>query len=376
MRSLTRAEINLSALQHNYSEFKRIISPKTEIMAVVKADGYGHGAVEISKVALDSGCTNLAVARFSEVTELREAGINAPILLFGYTTPDYVEYMSDNNVIASITCLENAKTINDKSQKLGKRVKAHIKVETGMGRLGVNQSIESAVNEILEISRLNGIEIEGLFTHFACADSRDKTHANSQFTLFNEILEKVEKQGLCVKYRHAANSAATIEMPHTHLDLVRPGISQYGLYPSNEVDKNLISLKPVMEIKSEIIQIRDVPKDYKISYGSTYITTEPTKIAVVPIGYADGYHRLLSSQGAMIVNGKIAPVVGRVCMDLTMIDVGHIENINVGDTVTVMGSSGGKTVSAEDISNIAQTINYEVVTGITPRVTREYFYQK
>ncbi|NQU62834.1 MAG: alanine racemase, partial [SAR324 cluster bacterium] len=331
---LTRADINLTALAHNYRELRRLATPSAKIMAVVKADGYGHGALSVSETALANGADWLAVARICEVVQLREGGIIAPLLLFGLCFPEYVAYLAENNARASVNSLFSARLLAEEANRLGVRLKVHIKVDTGMGRLGaVACEMKRTVTSILQMAALPHLEIEGLYTHFASADSANKDSARKQLDLFLELLAELKRHQFDVPLVHAANSAATIELPASHLGMVRPGIAQYGLWPSEESDRHLIDLKPVMSLKSRIIQLKEVPAGFKISYGSTYETAAPTRIATVPVGYADGYNRLLSSRGVMLVHGLRVPVVGRVCMDLTMLDVGQVDGVEIGDEV-------------------------------------------
>lgn len=372
MKSLTTATIDRNALRHNYKAFRNLIPASTAIMGVIKANAYGHGALEVAKIAIENGCSYLAVARVSEVLELRDSGLTVPILLFGYCDPSYVEYLASNNVTASVGSLESAEILNHTASVLGLILKVHVKIDTGMGRIGVKTEQLEIVKETLKIANLRSLKIEGIYTHFANADALDKRHTYEQFSIFSELLDRLKRNNFEVQYRHAANSAATIELPETHLDIVRPGISQFGLYPSSEVDRSLIDLKPILSLNSEVIQIKEVPADFKVSYGSTFKTQKNSKIAVIPIGYADGYNRLLSSKGEMIINGKKTPVIGRVCMDLTMLDVSDVPDISVGDKVTIIGSDGRTTISAEDLATSTGTINYEVTCSLTPRVKRQY----
>ncbi|HEY9159682.1 MAG TPA: alanine racemase [Desulfomonilia bacterium] len=380
---LTRAEIDLNALAHNFRELRRVTSKTSRIMAVVKADGYGHGAVKVSQTALANGADFLAVARISEAAQLRQSGINAPILLFGYCSPAYVDYLSTNDIRASINSLESARALSDEAVRQHKNLKSHIKIDTGMGRLGLMSDMSAltpfpksemnrTIKEILDIARMPGLQIEGIYTHFARADSRDKTHALSQFNIFMDILTQLKKHSFEVEIRHAANSAATIEMPETHLDMVRPGIALYGLWPSNETDREMISLKPVMSLKSCVIHVKEVPAGFKVSYGCTWESVRSTKIATIPLGYADGYERLLSSKGSMLVRGQRVPVVGTICMDLTMLDVGCLENIDIEDEVVIIGKQGDNEITADEIAGSIGTINYEIVSSLAPRVPRIY----
>ncbi len=373
-RFVTSAEVNLSSIAHNVRELRRLTDRNARMMAVVKADGYGHGSAAVAKTALENGAAEMAVARFNEAEVIRAAGLDAPLLLFGYTPPELTEQMLGLNLRPSINSLELAQELSDRATKAGGRLKAHIKIDTGMGRMGFDgiSPSPSTIQNILDIASLPGLEIDGIYTHFANADSSDKDHAKGQFRLFSQLLCKLRKSGLEIPTCHSANSAAIIEMPQTHLDMVRPGISLYGFYPSDEVEKSLIDLKPAMTLKSTVIQVKDVPAGFKVSYGSTHVTQQPTRIATVPIGYADGYSRLLSSQGQMLVHGQRAPIIGRVCMDLTMIDVSHIEGVESGDEVVVFGSQNGHELHADELAATTKTINYEIVSAITARVPRIY----
>ena len=383
MPSLTQARIDLSALAHNCREVRRVTSPAAKIMAVVKADGYGHSAVQVSRAALANGADYLAVARISEAVCLRQAGIEAPMLLFGYAAPEYAAYLAANGIRASVDSLETARRLSAAAHQARADLSIHIKFDTGMGRLGLpagtrpvsgdlKSEIAGTVQAAVEIMRLPGLTVEGFYTHFANADAHDKGHARIQFDYFLEILEALKRRGIEAPLRHVANSAAIIEMPETHLDMVRPGISLYGLRPSAEVDLSSIDLRPVMTLTSTVIQVKGVPAGFKISYGSTYETLAPTRIATVAIGYADGLSRLLSSKGAMLVRGIRAPIVGRVCMDLTMIDVGHVAGVAVGDEVVVCGRQGENEISADEIAGLVGTINYEIVCALKSRVQRNY----
>jgi alanine racemase len=380
---LTWAEVDLDALAHNYRELRRVTAPSAVMMAVVKADGYGHGAPQVARVALENGAELLAVARMGEAVQLREAGILAPILLFGHSLPSYVDILASKDIRAALNSLEGARSISAEAVRRKTSVKAHIKIDTGMGRLGLladeiaiqkdsGEQFKRAIDDVLAITALPGIEVEGIFTHFANADSRDKGHATTQLSYFTKMLEKLETHAFRVRYRHAANSAAIIEMPGSHLDLVRPGIAQYGLWPSGEVDRQRIDLKPVMSIKSKVIHVKDVGADFAVSYGSTHVTPYPTRIATIPVGYADGYDRILSSNGHMLVKGVRAPIIGRVCMDLTMIDVGHVPDVCLEDDVVILGSQGDETISADEIAERVGTINYEIVSSLTSRVPKVY----
>ena len=384
----TAVNVDLSALTHNLEELRRKTAGSARIMAVIKADAYGHGAVAVARALLDQGVSFFCVARISEAVELKEAGIDAPILLFGDILPCQVAYMLQNEIRATVTSLENARIISREAVKCGGTIKVHIKVDTGMGRLGILPSAltgnltppvdghGAAEEEINSISQLKGLTVEGIYTHFANADCQDKTHSQGQIDLFSNLLKCLEARKICPPLRHAANSAAILELPTAHYNMVRAGIALYGLWPSDEVDHSMADLKPVMSITSVIIHLKKVPQDFGISYGSTHITPGETLIATVPIGYADGYNRLLSSKGHMIVKGIKVPVVGRVCMDFTMIDVGAVPGVQMGDEVTILGSQGDVKVSADDIAELCDTINYEVVASLTRRMPIRYSHGK
>jgi len=381
----TRIEVNLGALAHNVRKLKALLNKETRLMAVVKANGYGHGAVETARTALENGADSLAVARISEAVELKEAGFSTPILLFGDVVPEQVPYLAAHDISITLTCLETARIIAKKAAQQQKPLKVHIKVDTGMGRLGIlhdhlftpdqydrpghnlDYPLQCSDN-ILAIHNLKGIEIRGIYTHFANADARDKSHTRGQLARFRLLLETLEEQGLTPAFCHAANSAAIIDMPDSHFNLVRPGIAMYGLWPSKETDRTRITLEPVMSIRSKIIQLKTVPRGFRISYGSTHVTAAPTRIATIPIGYADGYSRQLSNRGHMLIRGKKASITGRVCMDFTMIDVGHIPDCALGDEVVIIGTQEKEQITAFDIAQTIGTINYEVVASLTKRM--------
>ena len=378
---LVWAEVDLKAIAHNVSELRRITHPNARLMAVVKANGYGHGAIEVARTALKSGAEVLGVARIKEGIELRKAGFDVPILIFGYTPPDVAKQLVKFDLTQTVYSYRTAEGLSKVATATGKKIKVHLKVDTGMGRLGIlappdcsTVQGESAANDMLRevesIVRLAGIEVEGIYTHFATADSSEKSYAKKQLEIFTEVLEKLRFAGLEFPIRHAANSAALLDMPESHLDMVRPGISIYGLYPSNEVNKSRVVLKPAMTLKARIIHVKKVPAGFKVSYGITYETTKPTTIATVPVGYADGLNRLLSSQGHMLVCGRRAPIAGRVCMDLTMLDVDNIPQVNIEDEVVIFGRQGDASITVDEIASTLNTINYEIVTTVTARVPR------
>ncbi len=380
---LTWVEIDLSAYRHNIAELRRIARPEAQLMAVVKANGYGHGGVEVARVALESGADYLGVARLPEAVELREAGISAPILIFGFTPPKEIDTLLDLDLTQAVFTRDTAEVLAAEASSRGKRVRVHIKVDTGMGRLGlladeprVEEATDSAAHhrysEVVGVTGLPGLEVESLFTHFATADHADKTYADRQLHRFLELLDRLKQEGLEFPLNHAANSAALIDMPDSHLDMVRPGIATYGLYPSMEVDHERVQLRPVLEWKARIIQLKRVPAGFGVSYGITYETPRPTTLATVAVGYADGLNRGLSSRGQMLVGGRRVPIVGRICMDLTLLDVGEVPGVAEGDEVVILGRQGDEVLSADEMAATLNTINYEVVSTITSRVPRIY----
>lgn len=375
---LIRAEIDLGAVAHNVRELRRITSAGTQLMIAVKADGYGHGAVQIAQTALQNGADSLAVARVREGLELRKAGIGAPILIFGHTTAYLAETLVAKQLVPTIFSVQNARDLSAAAVSQRATIPIHIKIDTGMGRLGILcdelrvRSDGDAIREILEIGRLPGLAVKGLYTHFATADHADKTYTNQQFDRFLALTAALESNGMTLPLLHTANSGAIIDMPQTHLDLVRAGISVYGLYPSQEVTRDRIALRPALELKSTIIHLKHVPAGTKISYGCTYETSAPTTIATIPVGYGDGFNRRLSNNAQVLVHGQRAPLVGRVCMDLSMVDVGHVDDVAVGDEVVLIGRQGDAFIAADEVADSLGTINYEVVTALTQRVSRVY----
>jgi len=366
------AEINLDNIACNVQEIRKITNKKAEIMGVVKADAYGHGVMEVVQTLLDNGVTRLAVAMLDEAIQLRMLGVDVPILILGYTDPVNAEDIIKNDITQTVFSYDFAKVLSDAAVKLGKSVKIHIKIDTGMTRIGFTPG-DSAIKSIIEISKLPGIIIEGLFTHFASADEIDKSYTYMQFEKFMNLCGALDDADVHIPVKHVCNSAAIIEFPEMHLDLVRPGIMLYGLYPSDDVDKDRISLKPAMTLKANVIQVKEVSKGTCISYGRSFVTNRTSKIATVPIGYADGYTRLLSNRGKVLVNGQLAPIVGRICMDQCMVDVSDLEGeIKVGDEVVLFGKQGNKEIKVEDIASSIGTINYEVVSLIGRRIPRVY----
>ncbi len=368
-RWLTWAEIDLDAIAHNVRQLKRHIGERVELMAVVKANAYGHGAAPVARTALKSGASRLAVNRAVEGIELRRAGIAAPILILGYFPPWEAEAVVRHNLTPTVTEREVASALAEAAARQGKAVPLHVKVDTGMGRFGLLP--EEVVDFVKSLADFPNLRLEGLYTHFATADEADKSHTRRQFGVFLQVLKRLEEAGIEVPVRHAANSAATLDLPETHLDMVRCGIAIYGLYPSAEVSRS-VALRPAMSLKSRVARLRTLPAGSCISYGCTYVTSSPTRVALVPVGYGDGYHRLLSNRGQVLIRGRRAPILGRVCMDQLVVDVSGIPGVRLDDEVVVFGRQGEEEISAEEVAAWAETINYEVTTSVLPRVTRVY----
>jgi alanine racemase len=386
-KPLTWAEIDLNAYAHNIRELRRITKPDAVLMAVVKANGYGHGAAEVAREALRQGAAWLGVARIDEAVDLRRAGLEAPILVMGYTPAELAQQLIEFDLAQTVYNYANAETLSSLAAKLGKKISVHIKIDSGMGRLGlvtrallpeeaIRKTHPDPVDTVEKIARLKGLDFQGVFTHFATADSADRTYAERQLEIFLDFLHQLDHAGFRPPIRHAANSAALIEMPASHLDMVRPGIATYGLKPSGEINKGKAILKPVMSLKSRIIHLKKVSAGFNVSYGITYQTERPTTIATVPVGYADGLNRLFSSRGRMMVHGQIVPIIGRVCMDLTMLDVGDVADVRIEDEVVVFGRQGNASITADELASQLNTINYEVVSNVTARVPRVYVRSK
>lgn len=376
---LVWAEVDLEAIAHNVRELRRITDPGADLMAVVKANAYGHGVIEVTRKALENGADSLGVARIEEGIELRKAGFKESVLIFGYTPPALAHKLIAFDLTQTVWSYKTAQALSEVAVSSNKQINVHLKVDTGMGRLGLlpdcrrppvteQNLIGNAIREAESISSLSGLELEGVYTHFATADSSDKTYAGKQFEIFVDFSNELRRAGMNPPLCHAANSAAIIDMPETHLDMVRAGIAIYGLYPSDDVNKRQIVLKPAMTLKSKIVHLKKVPPGFKVSYGSTYQSPKSTTIASIPVGYADGFNRLLSSRGHMLVRGRRAPIVGRVCMDQTMLDVGHISDVNLEDEVVIFGRQGDGFITVDEIAASLNTINYEIVSALTARV--------
>lgn len=365
------ARVNLDAICNNIDEVRRNINTDTKIMAVIKADGYGHGAVALA-TALKDKVDAYGIAIIEEGIELRRAGFEKPILVLGFTPHQLYDELLKYDIIQTVFQYDMAKRLSDTAVSLGKQAKIHIKVDTGMTRIGFKDTDES-IQTIKEISKLPNITIDGIYTHFASADEEDKTSARKQLSRFLIFADKLEKEGIHIPVKHVSNSASIIDLPESNLDMVRSGIITYGMYPSDKVNKNRLMLQPALTLISNVVYVKSVEAGTGISYNSTYITEQDSVIATIPVGYGDGYPRQLSSKGRVLIHGKSAPIVGRVCMDQFMVDVTDIPDVKEGDKVTLIGQNGDESISIEEVANLAGSFNYELVCDIGKRVPRVYY---
>lgn len=366
-----RVQIQTRKIQENYLHLKSLVPEDCRVLAVVKADAYGHGAIEVTKALSEIGTYGFAVATVGEALALRRAGITKPILILDFVFPNQFETIIRNDIMLTVFQYGIAKSLNEAAIQMGTTAHIHLKVDTGMGRIGYIPNDES-VEEIRKISALSNIEIDGIFTHFACADSADKTSMNAQLERFRNFVSKIESLGIDIPIKHVCNSAAIIDMQDDFLNMVRSGIITYGLFPSDEVNKENLNVKPAMEMHSVVINVKTINKGDTVSYGSTYVAEKPTVIATIPVGYADGYPRQLSNKGSVLIHGKRAKIVGRVCMDQFMVDVTDIPDVLIGDNVTLVGKDGDECITCEEIGEISGRFNYEFLCCITRRVPRVY----
>lgn len=363
----TWAEIDLKAIEYNYRQVKKIVGRDIKIMAVVKANAYGHGTVEVSNVLERLGVDYLGVAATDEAMRLRDHGIKSPILVLGHVLPAEVRPAIERDITLTLASNELLEAIQD-AVSAGLKAKVHVKIDTGMGRLGLWH--EEAINFIKNLAAEKNIIIEGIYTHFSSA-GRDDFFTSYQMESFEKLLLKLESFDIAVPLKHAANSIAAIDFARSRQNLVRPGLIIYGMYPKHTFPK-IIRLKPALSLKTRIVFIKDTPAGRSISYGRTYVTHKQTRIATLPVGYADGYARNLSNRAEVLVRGKRAPVVGKVTMDQTMIDVGHIKGVKVGDEVVLIGKQGRDEIRTEKLARLAGTIAYETICAISNRVPRIY----
>ena len=364
-------KIDLDKICNNINQVINKVGKETKVLAVVKGDAYGHGAIEVTKALSEIGTYGFAVATVGEALALRRAGITKPILILDFVFPNQFETIVRNDIMLTIFQYGIAKELNEAAGSMGTTAHIHIKVDTGMGRIGYIPD-DKSIDEICRIAQLPNIEIDGIFTHFACADEADKTSMNKQYEKFKSFVEKLEQRGINIPIKHVCNSAAIIEKNDNYLNLVRSGIVTYGLYPSEEVNKENLRVEPAMELHSVVINVKTIHEGDTVSYGSTYVATKPTVIATIPVGYADGYPRMLSNKGSVLIHGKRAQIVGKVCMDQFMVDVSDIPDVSIGDNVTLIGRDGDECITCEEIGNISGRFNYEFLCCITRRVPRVY----
>jgi alanine racemase len=367
----TACFVDLDALRWNFRQIRSKVGAQIKILSMVKANGYGHGAAAVAKALAAEGSDAFGVATLEEGIELRQAGIHAPILVLAGAYPDQIDPFFGNGLTPVIHVLESLNELDTAAHSRNKTLNVHLKVDTGMGRIGL---LAAEVDSWLpKIKNLKALKIEGVFSHFSHAESVEGTYTQQQLRLFQNLLERLRAEGIAPPFVHLANSAATITLPAAYFDMVRPGLILYGVYPSPAMATQ-ICLKPVLSWKTRILQLKKVPAGSSISYGQTFITQRESFIATLPLGYADGYSRLLSNRGEVLVNGTRAPVAGRVCMDLTMIDVTGIEKVQPGDEVVLLGRQGDAEISADEMAAWANTISYEILTSISNRVPRIHYH--
>ena len=370
------AEINLAHLSHNIQQIKGLLNDDQEIVGIIKADAYGHGAIRVAETLVENGLDFFGVATLKEAVELREGGIDNRIMILGVTQSQDWELVLDYHLISVLCDLDNGKALSDLAVKSGEEAEIFIAIDTGMGRIGYLVEEEAdrnqAIGEILEIKNLPGIKVQGLFSHMSSADARDKTFSHKQESLFLSFEQACKEADISFPRRTLANSASTMEIPSVYYDMVRPGIILYGCYPSEEVSKEIIDLEPVMSIKANILQLKEVGPGFSVGYGRKFITERRSKIATLPLGYADGLPRPYSQVGKVIVRGQFAPIAGNICMDQCMVDVTDIPDVALGDEVVVMGKQGDLSITAQDIGAATGTINYEIVCAFGQRLEKLY----
>lgn len=369
------AEINVSNLDHNIKQIKEKVGPNKKITGIIKADGYGHGSVKVATVLRANGIESFGVATLSEAVRLREAGfVLEEIVVLGLTPDPYVDTIIEHRLTPVVCDFKNAQAISLAAEKAGIIINGFIAVDSGMGRIGYNPEDAASVEDVKAIATLPNFKIQGLFSHFATADAEDKTYSAVQEQRYAVFYKKLVDAGVEIPCRTLSNSAAIMEIPSAHYDMVRPGIILYGCYPSDEVDRSGIDLKPVMSVKANIVHLKKVPAGTTVSYGRKWTATKDSIIATIPLGYADGFPRPYSGKGKVIVNGVIAPIAGNICMDQCMIDVTNVPYVRLGDEVTIMGKDGIHEILADDIATATGTINYEIVCAFGQRLPKVYVY--
>lgn len=367
------AAIDLDAVCYNMEQMHGNLSAHTKMIGVIKTDGYGHGAVQIGhELEQMDYVFGYAVATAEEALILRQAGLDKPILILGYTFPYCYEDLIRQDIRPAVFREDTIDELSACARRLGKSVKVHVKVDTGMTRVGIRPD-ESGLAFVDKVLHAEGVELEGMFTHFARADERDKASAMEQLAQIRAFMELVEtKLGYCIPVKHCANSAGLIEIREADMDVVRAGITLYGLWPSSEVSRDIVHLQPVLSLKSHIIYIKEVEAGVPVSYGGTYVTPERMRIATIPVGYGDGYPRGLSGKGYVLIRGKRAPIIGRVCMDQFMVSVEEIPEAAEGDEVTLIGTDGGEQITMEELGELSGRFNYELACDLGKRIPRVY----
>ncbi len=366
----TKVIVDLDKIRKNVNNLRGCAEKEVDFMAVVKANAYGHGIEEVSKTALKAGAAFIGVSIPDEGVFLRKKGVNVPVLVLGGISGEQAEDVILYDLTQTVSSIECASILNDMARKYDKKVKVHIKLDTGMGRIGLKNN-DDVKEFIKKTTAMTNLEIEGVFTHFALADHHDPKYTLKQLETFNSMLSYINELNINPRYVHAANSAAILRFKETHFNLIRGGISMYGYYPSNDFEHN-ISLLPALKWVTKIVHIKTIDKGESVSYGRDFIAKDKTIIATLPVGYGDGYMRHLSNKGYVLIKGKKAPIAGRVCMDQVMVDVTNIPDVAIGDEVVLLGNQDDETISADKIADICNTISYEVLTNISSRVPREY----
>ncbi len=365
-------EVDLDNLDFNIKQIQKRIGPDVDLIGVIKADGYGHGSIMTAEVLRHNGVRRFAVATVMEAVELRDYGFDEEIIVLGLTPGIYAENVLEYDITPVVSSYENAAALAEAAEKEDTCISGFIAIDSGMGRIGYRPEDGSALEDIRRISHLKGFEIKGAISHFATSDAADKTYTQHQEAVFNNFCDELEAAGVKIPSRTLANSAAIMEMTSTHCDAVRAGIIMYGCYPSDEVDKSLMELKPAMSVKASIIHLKEIPEGATVSYGQKYTAARRSKIATLALGYADGFPRPYSMKGKVIINGQYAPIAGNICMDQCMVDVTDIPDVKLGDEVIIMGSDGINNISAEEIAAATGTINYEIICAFGQRLPKVY----
>lgn len=367
-----KAVVSLDAIAHNFEEMKKNIADGTKIVAVIKADGYGHGAEAIARLIEGyEYIWGFAAATAEEAIQLKDAGVKKPVLILGLVFEEYFQELIQKEVRMTVCDYDMAKALSEEAVRQGRQVHIHIGLDTGMSRIGFADKPES-VEEIKRIAALSNIEIEGMFTHFARADETDKSPAEDQLKRYLAFVELLEKAGVQIPLKHCSNSAGIIRMPEANLNMVRAGITIYGIYPSAEVERDIVKLIPAMELKSHVSFVKDLPAGTAISYGGTFAAETDLRVATIPVGYADGYPRTLSNKGWVLIHGQKAPILGRICMDQFMVDVTHIADVKHGDEVTLIGRDGDECIHIDELGDLSGRFSYEFACDISKRVPRVY----